>query len=172
MNYLLLSLALFAVAAIVSGMVLALRLYRKNAEFRAARERPARADSSSAFPEDTAAIDQILYDRCCRCMMERKPFLVDSFSLQDLASMLYTNKVYLSKTIRRFSGRNFKQYVNYYRVVYSMELFRNNMSLRVSELGNLSGFRTHTSYLRNFKEVTGEQPSQWCARMRRRRYKP
>ena len=47
-----------------------------------------------------AVVDQFLYDRCCRYMADRKPFLVESFSLGDLASVLFTNKVYLSKTIK------------------------------------------------------------------------
>lgn len=123
---------------------------------------------NAAPPSDEAvALDQYLYDRCCRFMMSRRPFLVDSFSLQDLANAVYTNKVYLSKTINRFSGKNFRQYVNFYRVMYAMELFRGNMGLRISELTELSGFRSTTVFLRNFKQVMGEQPSHWCARVRR-----
>ena len=49
-----------------------------------------------------SVVDQFLYDRCCRYMADRKPFLVESFSLGDLASVLFTNKVYLSKTIKIF----------------------------------------------------------------------
>ena len=119
-------------------------------------------------PYETAAIDQYLYDRCCRYMTERRPFLVDSFSLQDLANAVYTNKLYLSKAINRFSGKNFKQYVNYYRVMYAMELFQKNMGLRITEMAHLAGFRSQTVFLRNFKYVMGEQPSQWCNRMRKK----
>ena len=54
-----------------------------------------------------SVVDQFLYDRCCRYMADRKPFLVESFSLGDLASVLFTNKVYLSKTINYYSGKNF-----------------------------------------------------------------
>ncbi len=115
---------------------------------------------------DSLAIDQLLYDKVCRYMTERRPFLVESFSLQDLAGAMCTNKAYLSKTINHYSGKNFRQYVNYYRVMYSMDLFRNNMSLRVSELAGLSGFHSPTSYFQSFKIVMGEPPSTWCARVR------
>ena len=168
MNYLsVLFLALFWVLTVVAGIFLYARLHGKDATAAEPPSEPPRLD----FPSDeneTAAIDQFLYDRCCRYMVERRPFLVDAFSLQDLARVMYTNKVYLSKTINRFSGRNFKQYVNYYRVMYSMELFRKNMGLRVGELALLSGFHSETAYLRNFKIVMGEQPSHWCARMRQK----
>ena len=164
MNHLLvLLLAVLLVAAIAVGVILYVRLRRKEAIHN-------QADEESASYE-TAAIDQYLYDRCCRYMTERKPFLVESFTLQDLANAVFTNKVYLSKTINRFSGKNFRQYVNYYRVMYAMELFRKSMGLRIIELAQLSGFRSDTSFLRNFKEVMGEKPSEWCSRMRRKYHK-
>ncbi len=161
MNHLLVLLLAFLLAvATLVGVILYLKLHQKDAEL-------SQADVMSA-PIQTAAIDQFLYDRCCRYMTERRPFLVASFSLQDLANAVYTNKGYLSKTINRFSGRNFRQYINYYRVMYAMELFRSNMSLRVTELAQLSGFHTTTSFFQSFKNVMGEPPSHWCSRVRRK----
>lgn len=161
MNHLLvLFLALLLVVAILVGAILYWQLRRKNAELM-------RADTLPA-PYETAATDQYLYDRCCRYMTERRPFLASSFSLQDLANAVYTNKVYLSKTINRFSGKNFRQYVNYYRIMYAMELFRKNMGLRVLDMASLSGFRSETVFLRSFKVVMGEQPGQWCSRVRKK----
>ena len=101
-------------------------------------------------------------------MVERRPFLVVDYQLQDLANSLYTNRSYLSKTINRFSGKNFRAYVNYYRVMYAMELFRANMSLRINDLAQLSGFRSESSFLNSFKSVMGEPPSIWCARIRKK----
>jgi YesN/AraC family two-component response regulator len=116
--------------------------------------------------DEVTVTDQFLYDRCCRYMMERKPFLVTDYQLQDLANALYTNRLYLSKTINRYSGKNFRAYVNYYRVMYAMELFRSNLSLRINDLAHLSGFRNESSFLNSFKNVMGEAPSFWCARIR------
>ena len=159
-----LAVALLVIAVVLLGILLHLRLH------------PKKETTGSSYPglsPDTmgepAAIDQYLYDRCCRYMMERRPFLVPFFTIQDLANAVYTNKAYLSKTINRFSGKNFRSYVNYYRIMYAMELFRNNMGLRIAELADLSGFRSETSFLRSFKLVMGEQPSVWCARIRKKR---
>ena len=167
MNLVVFLLALFCALAVGVGIFLYLRLRRKEARLKAALEESRPSDPVSETYELTA-IDQILYDRCCRYMTERKPFLVESFSLQDLANAVYTNRSSLSKIINRFSGKNFRQYVNYYRVMYSMDLFRNNMSLRVVDLAQLSGFRSVTAFFQNFKKVMGEPPSQWCARIRRK----
>ena len=148
------------------GIYLYGRLRKKEARLKEALSAPAFQDLG---PEQYsgAAIDQYLYDRCCKYMMERRPFLVDNYSLQDLANALFTNRAYLSKTINKFSGRNFCSYVNYYRIMYSVELFRANMSLKVTDLAELSGFHTATSFYQAFRSVMGEPPSHWCSRVRK-----
>ena len=159
-------LAAFLVAAVACGIYLYIRLRRKEARLKEALSNPALAD----IPQNdysAAAIDQYLYDRCCKYMMERRPFLVDNYSLQDLANALFTNRAYLSKTINKFSGRNFCSYVNYYRVMYAVDLFRANMSLKVVELAELSGFHSNTSFYQAFRSVIGEPPSHWCSRVRK-----
>ena len=167
MNFLLWFLAAFSVVAVAVAVVLYWRLRKREAAHAAELRQLSRSGDTLSAALESSAIDQFLYDRCCRYMTERKPFLVQDFSLQDLANGVYTNKAYLSKTINQYSGKNFRQYVNYYRVMYSMELFRANMSLRVTQLGELSGFRSETSFFQSFKRVMGESPSSWCARMRK-----
>ena len=75
---------------------------------RAHRETAQRQSSLAKQGGDTepqadgpSVVDQFLYDRCCRYMADRKPFLVESFSLGDLANVLFTNKVYLSNTFNQ-----------------------------------------------------------------------
>ena len=168
MDLTILVLAFLCALAVTVCLVLYLRLRNKEARIRAVlSEQPQKSDGTSE-PYELAAIDQYLYDRCCRYMTEFRPFLVKSFTLQDLASAVFTNKFYLSKAINRFSGKNFRQYVNYYRVMYSMDLFRKNMSLRVTEMAELSGFHSTTSFNQSFKKVMGESPSLWCSRVRKK----
>jgi len=161
---------LVAVAGVVAAFWLFLRLHRQKTFWRnphtEASSYAAPGEEKVPLPPETKAIDQYLYDRCCRYMTEHRPFLVESFTLQDLANALFTNKAYLSRTINHFSGKNFRQYVNYYRVMYAMDLFRNNMSLRVSEMAELSGFHSPTSFFQSFRTVMGEAPSHWCGRVR------
>lgn len=168
MNLLQSILALVPPVASVTGVFLYLRRRGKRAGL---GERPLTLPPDTGVEPadcDKAAIDQNLYDKCCKYMVERRPFLVENYSLPDLARAMFVNKSYLSKTINRYSGKNFRQYVNYYRVIYAVDLFRKNMSLRVNELSNLSGFHTETSFLESFKSVMGEPPSHWCARERKK----
>ena len=127
-----------------------------------------KGDSTESQADGPAMVVQVLYDRCGRYLADRKPFRVESFSLGDVANVLYTNKVYLSKTINYYSGKNFRSYINYYRVMYAMELFRKNKSLTVTELGSLAGFHSGTTFNQAFKAVMQESPSTWCARLRKK----
>ena len=153
----------------VAGLGLYLREHRKQNQKEASVIRPPRTETthSALYNYEKTATDQFLYDRCCRYMTEHKPFLVESFSLQDLSNALHTNRAYLSQAINRFSGKNFRAYVNYYRIIYAMDLFKVNMSLRVTDLTELSGFHSITSFYKSFKGITGEPPSHWCSRLRR-----
>lgn len=159
-------LAALLAAAVALGAYLLVRLKKKDAEILALRGSNA-PEPDSGDELTTAAIDQYLYDRCCKYMVERRPFLVDKYTLQDLANSLFTNRAYLSRTINKYSGRNFRSYVNYYRIMYSLELFRASPGLKVAELAELSGFKSNTSFYEAFREVMGEPPSHWCSRVRR-----
>ena len=116
-------------------------------------------------PEEAEEVligDEELFKRCCYYMENKRPFLVDALTLSDVASALFTNTLYLSRTINAFSGKNFRRFVNDYRVDYAMNLFRKNMSLKVSELSELSGFHTVVTFNMAFKLVKGVAPSIWC----------
>ena len=123
------------------------------------------AEESALSPENMES-ERVLYDRCCRYMNEKKPYLVESFSIGDLANAVYTNKSYLSRTINRLAGKNFRSFLNEYRISYSKELFMRNMSLKVNDLAELSGFHTITTYTMAFKSIMDESPSTWCRKMR------
>ena len=92
-------------------------------------------------------------------MTEKKPYLVTSFNEGDLASALFTNKVYLSRTINHYSGRNFRQYVNYYRVMYATELMKKDRHLKVTELALKCGFNSVVTFNAAFKLNMNMTPS-------------
>ena len=65
-----------------------------------------------------------LYRRVLMYMNEQRPYLNPSFRMEDMAEELYSNKLYLSRTINLLSGRNFRQFINYHRVQYAISLFK------------------------------------------------
>ena len=106
------------------------------------------------------------YERLMAFFEEKKPYLDENVSLEEVARQMYTNKAFLSKTINIMSGQNFRQFVNYHRVEHAIELFRRDPHLRVEELSMLSGFHTPVTFNMAFRLFKGESPSEWTHRFR------
>ncbi len=123
---------------------------------------------------DPTTIEDIyrdVYERIVAYFESEKPFLDNELTINDLSKVLYSNKLYISRAISQFTGRNFCQFVNYYRVTYSMELFRNNHDLKIHELACSSGFNSDVSYNMAFRLFMGETPGEWCKKERIRKIK-
>lgn len=102
-----------------------------------------------------------LYERIKVFMTKEQPFLDEDFDMKDMAHALYSNKLYLSKTINTLSGRNFRQFVNYYRIEYAKSLMLKDPRLHFNEVSDMSGFHTVVSFNMAFKVNTGRTPSEW-----------
>ena len=102
-----------------------------------------------------------LYNRVMMYMNEKKPFLNPDFHMEDMAEHLFSNKLYLSRTINILSGRNFRQFINYHRVQYAISLFKKDPRLKVSEVASMSGFHSSVSFNMAFKVNMGKTPSEW-----------
>lgn len=113
-----------------------------------------------------------LYERIVLYFEMTKPYLDGDLTINDVVKVVFSNKVYISKAICHYTGRNFRQFVNYYRIMYSMEYFRANPELKVTELAERCGFNTVVSYTMAFRLFMNETPSEWCRRERARILKP
>lgn len=108
----------------------------------------------------------LLLARVEAVMTSEKPFLSETYCLMDMASSVYTNKTYLSKTINELTGKNFRQYINAYRVEYAVRLMHENNKLRVSELSELSGFHSPVTFGMAFKLIMGETPGEYLQKLK------
>ena len=111
-----------------------------------------------------------LYERVVSLMEQKLPFLDEEFSLDDLAGAVFTNRGYLSRTINVLSGRNFSQFVNYFRVRYGVELIRKDPRLRLINVAQMCGFHSSPSFNAAFKVNMGETPSAFLERLRGERF--
>lgn len=103
-----------------------------------------------------------LFERIQEYFDEEKPFLNGNLTINDIVTKVFSNKVYISRAIVQCTGRNFCQYVNYHRIMYAMECFRQNTELKISELWPLCGFNTIVSFNMAFRLFMDENPSEWC----------
>lgn len=145
----------------------------KESEIKAMIKGSLRPEPIQAAPktEDVARMTR-LYERAVALMEKKHPFLDAGFGLDDLAGALFTNRAYLSKTINILSGRNFRQFVNYYRIQYCVEMLRQDPNLRLISVALMCGFHTTASFNMAFKLNLGETPTQFQERIRTERFKP
>ena len=107
-----------------------------------------------------------IYERVVSLFENDRLYLDSDLTINELVKVVFTNKLYISRAISRFTGRNFCQFVNLYRVNHSVSIFRKNPEMKVSELAAQSGFNTVASYSAAFKLYMGESPSDWCRKER------
>lgn len=103
----------------------------------------------------------MVYNKVLRFMESCRPFLDSRFSIEDMAEAVFSNKVYLSKAINYYSGRNFKQFINYYRVMYATELMKKDRHLKVAELSLKCGFNSVVTFNAAFKLNMNMTPSSY-----------
>lgn len=121
--------------------------------------------SRTDAPKDSSKVNEIyrdIYSRLVNLFETEKVYLNSELTMNDVVKIIFTNKLYISRAISQFTGKNFCQFVNYYRVSHSIELFRDNPELKVVELASQSGFNSTVSYSMAFRLYMSECPSDWC----------
>lgn len=103
----------------------------------------------------------VTYQKAQEYMQKNRTFLRQTLSLEEFARLLGTNKVYLSRTINVISGRNYCQFVNYYRIQYAKELMRKNSDSKMIEVAMASGFNSVVTFNMAFKLNEDLTPSEW-----------
>ena len=126
-------------------------------------------ESMKISPVESAGIGQReddiykeIYERVLEHFENDKPFLNGNLTINDIVGVVFTNKLYISRAISQYTGRNFCQFVNYHRIMYSVACFRANSELKVAELWPMCGFNSIVSYNMAFRLFMGENPSDWC----------
>ena len=109
-----------------------------------------------------------VFERLEGYFLEERPYLDGNMTIDAVAKSLYTNKAYVSRAVKKYSGLNFCQYVNRYRVHHAMETYRLNPGLRMNELAQMSGFNSVTSFNISFRAFMDEAPGSWSRKFRMR----
>lgn len=105
-----------------------------------------------------------LYYRVLLVMEKERPFLNPELNISMLAKATATNRTYLSAAINRMAGNGFNMWLAEYRVNYVIQLMDNDGSASVDMLYEQAGFRSKTSFYRQFKQLTGLTPKQFIKR--------
>ena len=121
---------------------------------------------SEVVPEVDNAILARAYKRIEQFMRDSKPYLDEKFTMEMMCDALKINKLYVSRSINKFTNKNFRQYINWHRVLYSVELMRADPWLKVIEVAFMSGFHSQVTFNMCFKLFLDETPSDMLSRLR------
>ena len=121
--------------------------------------------SQTEVAQDSPKINELykdIYARLVNLFETERLYLNSELTINDIVKVTFTNRLYISRAISQFTGRNFCQFVNYYRVQHSIQIFRENPDLKVAEMAMYSGFNSTVSFSMAFRLYMSECPSDWC----------
>ena len=83
-----------------------------------------------------------VYKRILHHIETAQPYKFLIIQREELAVAVGTNTTYVSRALSQHAKMNFKQFINYYRVAYAKDYFRQFPHARLIELCNVAGFRS------------------------------
>ncbi|HJS54951.1 MAG TPA: AraC family transcriptional regulator [Chitinophagaceae bacterium] len=108
-----------------------------------------------------------MIDRRLKDLMNiRRPFLQRGYCLKDMADDLQIPVHQLSAFLNQVLRMHFNEYMNKYRISYSLELINTNFKGRpdLNQLAKNCGFNTRSAFTSAFKKFTGQPPFEYIKR--------
>ena len=97
-----------------------------------------------------------------RIMEETEEFCDSEFSLERLASLIGSNSRYVSQIINETYNKNFRTFVNEYRIKEARIRLMNTAeygNYTIKAIAESVGYKSHTNFIDIFKKITGITPS-------------
>ncbi len=105
-------------------------------------------------------IDSII-NRLTYIMEEEKAFAAENLTLKDTADELGLSVHQLSEIINKKLGKNFKSYINEYRISEAREMLVTEPGRSILSIGIAVGFNSISSFTTIFTKITGCSPSEY-----------
>ncbi len=105
----------------------------------------------------------VLQEQIVNVIRDDELFKNADLKISDIASMLGTNRTYISRAINQTMNMPFSDLVNKYRIEYALSLMKNRefSQMTLSEIALKSGFSNESTFYRVFKHAMGVSPRQY-----------
>lgn len=110
-------------------------------------------------------VDSTLGDAIQILVTEQKVYRNSNLRIEDLASMVSSNRTYVARVCRLKFGKTFTELMNYHRVEDAKEMLVNDRSKRMDQIASECGFSSASFFARVFKANVGMTPTQWRTTM-------
>jgi len=132
-------------------------------EYNGISEKP---DSDTIFSKD----EYIRYKKTVETFFKKEsPFLQTDYSLEKMVKDTNIPRHSLSAFINREYGMSFREFINQYRVNYFIDN-RNDpkwTNLTLEAISKECGYGTRSTFITNFKQITGQTPSDYLKEVRK-----
>jgi len=157
------------ISAILASILFAFSYYgvfhsEKEEKHSIIAERP-----SASPPERTTEIHQSQADeeslriRFEDLIVSEQLFLKQGIRLADIATMLDTNRTYVSRLVNNTYNMSFSDYINTLRIDYAEQYLIHNRDAKQSDIAAACGFPNASAFNNVFKKITGVTPKIWLA---------
>lgn len=111
--------------------------------------------------------DECLFVDLCTYMDEKQPYLNADLRVEDLASVMKTNRTTLGECVRKYTdGLTVLQFLNRNRLTYAAHLLgQPDLLLTVAQVASASGFKSRSAFHRQFVHAYGCSPSEFRSRI-------
>lgn len=103
----------------------------------------------------------LLFEEACRLMREERLYADPRFTREDFIERLGTNHTYFTRLIKDFTGANFTQFLNSYRIEEAIRILSDpeKKDCPLKQICSDVGFGSITSFYKFFQAATGVTPS-------------
>lgn len=112
--------------------------------------------SSDGMPSYYSAIEKNLM-----AWMEEEGYRTPGLNIEELATMLGTNRTYLSAYIKQTYQMSFREWIAGHRIEYAKKRLIDNPKLTIAEASEASGFLSLSYFTKIFAEKEGTSPAKW-----------
>lgn len=107
---------------------------------------------------------EMLITRILKFFEETDEIYAEDFNMQKLASLVASNYNNVSQVINERTGKNFNQLLNEYRIQEACRRFNNVAkygNYTIEAIGNSVGYGSRSTFITQFKSITGMTPSEF-----------
>lgn len=116
-----------------------------------------------AEARQSQANEDYLRERFEDLIVSEQLFLRQGLKISDIASMLETNRTYVSRLVNNTYNMSFSDYINTLRIDYAEQYLLHHRDARLLDLAVACGFPNASAFNNVFKKITGFTPKTWLA---------
>lgn len=104
-------------------------------------------------------------EKLIRIISEKKMYLEEHLTMNDLTDIMHTNKNYLSEVIARSKYQSFYRLVNTMRIEHACEILKNDSTLKLEQVAIESGFTSGSAFSQIFKRIMNITPKEYIGQI-------